>query len=255
MDDALLVRGFQRVGDLFRDWQGLVERNRPRAIRCDERPRPRPSPSRARGCCRCRPSRKSPRCSDDSAMPGRALRAGTGPVDRHRAANDSGRTFSATSRLQLGIARPIHLTHAARADEGDDLVSAESSADAKAHRLKEGRDYTGGMAGNRRSCTAGGLRSVPFPRSISLEAPESFEYGGERGWASELPLSVTMLRLNQKQNIALGDTLRQLGRIRQWTIPCLMRLSFPTAYFWWCRSSFCSIGTARRRERRSKQRP
>ena len=28
MDDALLVRGFERLGDLFRDRQRLVERNR-----------------------------------------------------------------------------------------------------------------------------------------------------------------------------------------------------------------------------------
>ena len=29
MDDPLLVRGFERVGDLFRDRQRFVERNRP----------------------------------------------------------------------------------------------------------------------------------------------------------------------------------------------------------------------------------
>lgn len=32
MDDALLVRGFERLGDLLRDGQGFVERDRaPRA--------------------------------------------------------------------------------------------------------------------------------------------------------------------------------------------------------------------------------
>ena len=29
MDDAGLVRGFQRLGNLARDWQGFVERHRP----------------------------------------------------------------------------------------------------------------------------------------------------------------------------------------------------------------------------------
>ena len=33
MDDALLVRGFERLGDLPRDRQRLVERNRPAAMR------------------------------------------------------------------------------------------------------------------------------------------------------------------------------------------------------------------------------
>ena len=49
MDDALLVRRFERLRDLLRDRQRLVERNRaPRdALRRD--PRPRRAPSRARG--------------------------------------------------------------------------------------------------------------------------------------------------------------------------------------------------------------
>ena len=36
---------------------------------------------------------------------------------------------------------------------------------------------------------------------------------GQRGWASDLRLFATMLRLNQKQRTALGDTLRQLANL------------------------------------------
>ena len=35
MNDPLLVRRFERLGDLLRDRQRLVERDGPRAIRCD----------------------------------------------------------------------------------------------------------------------------------------------------------------------------------------------------------------------------
>ena len=48
MDDALLVRRFERFGDLPRDRQRLVERDRPRARSAATSPRPRPAPSRAR---------------------------------------------------------------------------------------------------------------------------------------------------------------------------------------------------------------
>ena len=43
MDDALLVRGFERLGDLLRDRQRLVERHRPSRDASRER-RPRPAP-------------------------------------------------------------------------------------------------------------------------------------------------------------------------------------------------------------------
>ena len=47
MDDALLVRGFERVGDLLRDRQRLGERRSGRARCARTDPRPRPVPSRA----------------------------------------------------------------------------------------------------------------------------------------------------------------------------------------------------------------
>ena len=44
MDDALLVRGFERLGDLPRDRQRFVERQRPARDALGERRRLRPAP-------------------------------------------------------------------------------------------------------------------------------------------------------------------------------------------------------------------
>ena len=64
MDDALLVRGFERLGDLLRDRQRLVERNRRRARCAATGPRPRPVPSPARVHRRTTSrSRRSRRCA------------------------------------------------------------------------------------------------------------------------------------------------------------------------------------------------
>ena len=46
MDDALLVRGFERFGDLLRDRQRLVDRDRPARDALPTGPRPRRVPSR-----------------------------------------------------------------------------------------------------------------------------------------------------------------------------------------------------------------
>ena len=48
MDDALLVRRFERLGDLPRDRQRLVERDRASRDPLGQRRRPRPAPSPAR---------------------------------------------------------------------------------------------------------------------------------------------------------------------------------------------------------------
>ena len=44
MDDPLLVRGFQRLGDLPRDRQRFVERDRAARDPLRQSPRPRPAP-------------------------------------------------------------------------------------------------------------------------------------------------------------------------------------------------------------------
>ena len=102
VDDPLLVRRFERLGDLPRDRQRFVERDRRRA-RCAARdPRPRPAPSRGRvDAVRSLPGRRSARCSDDSARRGlcasrwkRARRSGS-------SAKESGRILSATSRFSF----------------------------------------------------------------------------------------------------------------------------------------------------------
>ena len=59
VDDALLVRGFERLGDLPRDRQRLVERASVRARCAATDPRPRPAPSPAPGRRRRLRSRRS----------------------------------------------------------------------------------------------------------------------------------------------------------------------------------------------------
>ena len=118
MDDPVLVRGFERFGDLLRDGQRFIEWNRPLRDPVRER---RPSTSSitsavdAVGCLR---GREWPRCSDGSARRGLPLRAGTGPAARGSVATASGRTLMATSRSSFVSRRAIDLAHAARADLG-----------------------------------------------------------------------------------------------------------------------------------------
>ena len=62
MNDALLVRRFERLGDLLRDRQRLVERDRPARDALRQSPRPRRAPSRAHG------RRRTPRGRRSCAM-------------------------------------------------------------------------------------------------------------------------------------------------------------------------------------------
>ena len=48
-------------------------------------------------------------------------------------ASESGRTLIATSRFRSVSTARIHLAHAARAEQGDDLVDADASARSEAH--------------------------------------------------------------------------------------------------------------------------
>ena len=102
MDDALLVRRFERLGDLLRDRHRLVERNRAardplRQILAldqfhDERAARLPAFFE---------SVDVRDVADGSAMRGLALRAEIGRGDRDRAAKASGRTLIATSRFSF----------------------------------------------------------------------------------------------------------------------------------------------------------
>ena len=117
MDDALLVRGFERVGDLPRNGQRVGERDGPRAMRSRDRSSPSTSsitsaPSSPSSSSRARRSR---RCSDGSARRGPRLRAESARADRRR--RRRGRQhLDRHLALQLGVAGAIHLPHAACAD-------------------------------------------------------------------------------------------------------------------------------------------
>ena len=134
MDDALLVRGLERVGNLSRDRQRLVDGIGPRAMRsASVGPSTSSMTSAVHAIARLR-SRRSRRCSDGSATASswasRLKRASAFGITARKA---RGRTLSATSRVKLGVARAIHLAHAAGADERDDLVGSQADAGRETH--------------------------------------------------------------------------------------------------------------------------
>ena len=92
MDDALLVRGFERLGDLLRDRQRFVDRESRRARSAATDPRPRPAPSRARARRPPLRGRRCARCSDDSATArtcaSRSNRARRSAIARERVRQD-----------------------------------------------------------------------------------------------------------------------------------------------------------------------
>ena len=99
VDDALLVRGFERFGDLSRDRQRVVERDRPARDALRRGPRPRPAPSRAHATPPAVFEAVDVR--DVGVIERRrasAPRAGTARAARDQRANASGRTLIATSR-------------------------------------------------------------------------------------------------------------------------------------------------------------
>ena len=127
MDDPLLVRRFERLGDLLRDRQRLVDRDRPardalrQVLALDEfhheglRRRRRP------------PARRSRRCSDDSARRGLPLRAESGPGGRSQLRTTM-ENLDGDVTLQLRIAGAIHLAHAPGPQGGKDFVRAKACA-------------------------------------------------------------------------------------------------------------------------------
>ena len=105
MDDALLVRRFERLGDLPGDGQRFVDRDRPARDALATGPLPRPAPSRARDATAFfEPV--------DAAMFGWFSDASTSASRWKRArrswsaANDAGRILIATWRLSfVSVAR------------------------------------------------------------------------------------------------------------------------------------------------------
>ena len=127
-DDALLVRRIERVGDLTRDRQRLVDREWSPA-RCARRAcRPRRARARARGRRRCPPRRRWRRCADDSGPPAAALRGRSGRAGRDRSLKTRGRILIATSRPSVRVAGPVDLAHAARRRAARESCTARPAA-------------------------------------------------------------------------------------------------------------------------------
>ena len=99
VDDALLVRGFERLRDLPRDRQCFVHRDGPCAMR-SARVGPSTSSITQRLLHPIVQGRKSPRCSDDSARRGLPLPLKSGQPSGSEA-TDPGSTLMATARFRL----------------------------------------------------------------------------------------------------------------------------------------------------------
>ena len=139
VDDPLLVRGFERVGDLLRDRQRFVERDRAarqplRQIVAfdqfhDER-------MHAAGFFK----------SVNVAMLGwlrdaSDLRLALKPREPIGVAREQIRqNLDRDIAIELRVPRAIHLAHAARADRRDDFVRAEMGAGSQGHRASDERE-------------------------------------------------------------------------------------------------------------------
>ena len=141
MDDALLVRRLERLGDLVGDWQRLVERNRAtrdalrQIVALDqfhhERAVTPPALLQAVDCSDVRMVQRG----EDFRFALEARKPLGVTSDRRR--QDLDRDLA----LQLRVGRPIHLAHAAGADRGGDFVGTEACAGDQG---QTDVDYTGG---------------------------------------------------------------------------------------------------------------
>ncbi len=132
MDDADLVRGLQRLGDLAREGQGLVEGNGAAGdplremLALDQLHHQR---ARAAGLLQAEDLR-------DVRMieGGQRLRLA---LEAHQAIGVRrerlGRHLQRHVAIELRVAGAVNLTHTADPDEGDDLVGAEPAAGDEGH--------------------------------------------------------------------------------------------------------------------------
>ena len=161
VDDPLLVRGFERLGDLPRDRERLCERQaaaRARSASCPRASRPRPAPAPAPGRRRTPRRRRSRRCADDSgdasmraSRSNRARRSGS-------VSEGSRQDLDRDVASQLRVARAIHLAHAACANLRRRSRYGPSGA---------GRS---GSLAPMRSATAGGVRNAAPPSCASSDS-------------------------------------------------------------------------------------
>ena len=124
MDDALLVRGSERIGDLRGDVQRFLERNRALRIRSASVAFDELHHQEVRTDIEETADVRVIERGDQSCLAFESLaEALGGHLDGHVAA-------------QARIARAIHFTHSARADLGDDLVRTQFLAYGKRHHLR-----------------------------------------------------------------------------------------------------------------------
>ena len=132
MDDSLVVRRFQRLGDLRRDGKGFFERNRalpdsigqrrPLNQLHDQRPNPisllKAVDGRDVGMIQCS---ESLRLTVESCEPIGILRKGVR------------KDFDCDLATKVYIGGAPHLTHAAHANLGGDFIRAEADANSESH--------------------------------------------------------------------------------------------------------------------------
>ena len=137
MDDALLVRGLERVGDLPGDGQRLVERDRPRARSARRQVSPSTSSmhegAHVPACSSARAVDRA-RCSDGSATPASAPRASNRASALRVGGERLRQDLDGDVAIELRVARAIHLAHAAFAQLGEDLIRAERDSGSEAQR-------------------------------------------------------------------------------------------------------------------------
>ena len=132
MDDALLVRGIQGLGDLTRDRQGVFQRNRAtsdpigQGVALDQLEDQRVGLAAVLESINRRDvwmveRRQHLRLPAEA---GEALR-----LQRECRSNH----FQRDVAIELGIARAIHLAHAAGAERGENLIRAEARAGSEGH--------------------------------------------------------------------------------------------------------------------------
>ena len=127
MDDALFVRRFQRLGNLLRDRQRLVEWHRTardalrQIVALDELHHQRAQAAALFESVDRRDLRMVQR-REDLGFTGKSREAVGVVGDR------VGQDFERDLATELRVARPIDLPHAAFADLGGDLVDAETGA-------------------------------------------------------------------------------------------------------------------------------
>ena len=127
MNDPLLVRGFEGLGDLLRDRQRSSSGMAPRAMRCDEIVA-LDEFHHERGESAALFEAVDAR---DVGMVERREDFGFALKARQRSASpatDAGRTLIATWRFRLRVGGPIDLAHPAHADLRGDFVGAEAGA-------------------------------------------------------------------------------------------------------------------------------